>query len=212
MAEKTEQKTEQFHTVADLMSRYQLSYSSMREYARSKEAIINKNGKNMHKDGKELRFNGEAVRILDELRGYGILAENYDSPEKAKIAELERELDEARKFMAAAQAENSRQKDKIIKLLEDKELLQEGKNKSVELLATAESERKIAEAKLEAKDDKITELQNINNQKEAELKAQAEEIARLQAEFEAERKFRKMAEARAVREAQKSWWDKLWNR
>ena len=199
-------------TINDLMKRYGINRASMTEYAKAKIDIINKDDIHAKKAGKEWQFDAEAVRILDELRGYGVVVENYDTPEKAKIAELEEELEEARAFMAAAQAENSHQKDKIIKLLEDKEKLQEGKNKSVELLAAAESERKIAEAKIEAKDEKIVELQGVNHQKDIKIEAQADEIARLKAEFEAERKARQNAEARAEAEAKKSWWDKLCGR
>lgn len=199
-------------TINDLMKRYGINRASMTEYVKSKESVINANATNMRKNGKEWHLNSEAIRILDELRGYGIAVENYDSPEKAKIAELEKELEEARKFMAAAQAENSRQKDKIIELLEAKEKLIEAKAKSVELLAAAESERKIAEAKIEAKDEKIVELQGVNHQKDIKIEAQADEIARLKAEFEAERKARQNAEARAEAEAKKSWWDKLCGR
>ena len=194
-------------TINDLMKRYGINRASMTEYAKSKIDIINKDGVHAKKSGKEWQFNAEAVRILDELRGYGMVVENYDTPEKAKIAELEKELEEARKFMAAAQAENSRQKDKIIKLLEDKDLLQEGKNKSVELLAAAESERKIAEAKLEAKDEKLAELQAVNCQKDVKIEAQTEEIARLKADLEAEKLARQDAEAKAEAEAKKSLWD-----
>lgn len=199
-------------TINELMKRYGINRASMTEYVKAKINIINKDDIHAKKAGKEWQFDAEAVRILDELRGYGVVVENYDTPEKAKIAELEEELEEARAFMAAAQAENSHQKDKIIKLLEDKEKLQEGKNKSVELLAAAESERKIAEAKIEAKDEKIVELQGVNHQKDIKIEAQADEIARLKAEFEAERKARQNAEARAEAEAKKSWWDKLCGR
>ena len=45
-----------------------------------------------------------------------------------------------------------------------------------------------------------------------QLETQANEIARLRTDFEAERKARQDAEARAEAEAKKSWWDKLLGR
>lgn len=182
---------DKFWTINDLMKRYGINRASMTEYAKSKIDIINKDGVHAKKSGKEWQFNAEAVRILDELRGYGTVIENYDSPEKARIAELEKELEEARTFMAAAQAENSRQKDKIIELLEEKA-------EAVKLLACAEADRKMAEndvlrlsaveadlEKAEAdnklKADKIAELQATGERKEqaiSELEAKNAEVQR----------------------------------
>lgn len=182
---------DKFWTINDLMKRYGINRASMTEYAKSKIDIINKDGVHAKKSGKEWQFDAEAVRILDELRGYGVTVENYDTPEKAKIAELEKELEEARKFMAAAQAENSRQKDKIIELLENEK-------SNIRLLSAAESDLKIAEANKERQQKQIEE--------------QTEEFARLKAELENERKARLDAEAKAEAEAKKSWWDKLWSK
>lgn len=178
-------------TINDLMKRYGINRASMTEYAKAKIDIINKDDIHAKKAGKEWQFDAEAVRILDALRGYGVTVENYDTPEKAKIAELEKELEEARKFMAAAQAENSRQKDKIIELLENEK-------SNIRLLSAAESDLKIAEADKERQQKQIEE--------------QTEEFARLKAELENERKARLDAEAKAEAEAKKSWWDKLWSK
>ena len=186
-------------SVNDLMKRYNINRASLIEYAKAKENVINASAVNMQKTGKEWQFNSEAVRILDELRGYGIVIENYDSPEKARIAELEKELEEARTFMAAAQAENSRQKDKIIELLEEKA-------EAVKLLACAEADRKMAENDV-AIIKKTRELENetasseIERQK-MELSALKEERAVVKAEADMLRK--ELQEAQAALKAEKS--------
>lgn len=199
-------------TINDLMKRYGINRASMTEYAKSKIGAINKDGVHAKKSGKEWQFDAVAVKRLDELRSYGIELENYDSPEKAKIAELEKELEEARKFMAAAQAENSRQKDKIIELLENKEKLIAKEIETSRLIAGFESDKKITEAESKQKDIRIEELQADGQRKDAKIESQIEEIARLRADIEAERKAKQEAEARAETETKKSWWDKFWGR
>ena len=185
--------------INDLMKRYGINRASMTEYVKAKIAIINKDGIHARKAGKEWQFDAEAVRILDELRGYGTVIENYDSPEKARIAELEKELEEARAFMAAAQAENSRQKDKIIELLEEKA-------EAVKLLACAEADRKMAENDV-AIIKKTRELENeaasseIEKQK-VELSALKEERATVKAE--ADRLRKELQEAQDALKAEKS--------
>lgn len=186
-------------SVNDLMKRYNINRASLIEYAKAKIDIINKDDIHAKKAGKEWQFDAEAVRILDELRGYGIVIENYDSPEKARIAELEKELEEARTFMAAAQAENSRQKDKIIELLEEKA-------EAVKLLACAEADRKMAENNV-AIIKKTRELENeaasseIEKQK-VELSALKEERTAVKAE--ADRLRKELQEAQDALKAEKS--------
>lgn len=196
-------------SVNDLMSRYNINRASLLEYAKAKEGIINATAINMQKNGKKWQFNFQAVRILDELRGYGVVVENYDSPEKARIAELEAELEEARKFMAAAQAENSRQKDKIIELHEAKEMLLEEKAKNVKLLADFEATRKIAE-------DEKQRLLEINSKVEAELQAkenrlEVAENGRVEAEVRNGILQRELESTKAelAEEKNKSFWRRL---
>lgn len=193
-------------SVNDLMKRYNINRASLIEYAKAKIDIINKDDIHAKKAGKEWQFDAEAVRILDELRGYGIVIENYDSPEKARIAELEKELEEARTFMAAAQAENSRQKDKIIELLEEKA-------EAVKLLACAEADRKMAENDV-AIVKKARELENeaasseIERQK-MEFSALKEEHTAVKAEADMLRKELREAQAALAAEKSKSFWQRL---
>jgi hypothetical protein len=56
-------------TINELMKRYGINRASMTEYAKAKINIINKDDVHAKKAGKEWQFDGEAVRILDELRG-----------------------------------------------------------------------------------------------------------------------------------------------
>lgn len=201
-----------FWSVNDLMKRYNINRASLIEYAKAKENIINANAVNMQKTGKEWQFNSEAVRILDELRGYGVVVENYDSPEKARIAELEAELEEARKFMAVAQAENSRQKDRIIELLEEKTLLLEEKNEAKVLLTMAESERKNTEFVICKQREEIEAVQHEQRKASVEIEALREENANAKVEAEAIKK--KLYETRVAFSAEKnkSWWQKLLGR
>lgn len=207
-------------SVNDLMKRYNINRASLIEYAKAKENVINASAVNMQKTGKEWQFNSEAVRILDELRGYGVVVENYDSPEKARIAELEAELEEARKFMAAAQAENSRQKDKIIGLLEEKSLLLEESKEAARLLGKAESEHEKQQAEIEAerkaRQDAEARTQTVQTESKANLeramKAEntlQEERAAAKAEAEAIRKELKKANAALAAEKNKTFWQKI---
>ena len=196
-------------SVNDLMKRYNINRASLIEYAKAKENVINASAVNMQKTGKEWQFNSEAVRILDELRGYGVVVENYDSPERARIAELEAELEEARKFMAIAQAENSRQKDRIIELLEEKSLLLEEKNEAKMLLTMAESERKNTEFVICKQREEIEVIQHEQRKASVEIEALREENTNTKAEAEAIKK--KLYEKRVALTAEKnkSWWQKL---
>ena len=196
-------------SVNDLMKRYNINRASLIEYAKAKENVINASAVNMQKTGKEWQFNSEAVRILDELRGYGVVVENYDSPEKARIAELEAELEEARKFMAVAQAENSRQKDRIIELLEEKSLLLEEKNEAKILLTMAESERKNTEFVICKQREEIEVIQHEQRKASVEIEALREENTNTKAEAEVIKK--KLYETRVALTAEKnkSWWQKL---
>ena len=196
-------------SVNDLMKRYNINRASLIEYAKAKENVINASAVNMQKTGKEWQFNSEAVRILDELRGYGVVVENYDSPEKARIAELEAELEEARKFMAAAQAENSRQKDRIIELLEEKSLLLEEKNEATKLLADAESERKNTEFVICKQREEIEAIQHEQRKASVEIETLREENANAKAETETIRKQLREAEAALATEKSKSWWQRV---
>ena len=196
-------------SVNDLMKRYNINRASLIEYAKAKENVINASAVNMQKTGKEWQFNSEAVRILDELRGYGVVVENYDSPEKARIAELEAELEEARKFMTVAQAENSRQKDRIIELLEEKSLLLEEKNEAKMLLTMAESERKNTEFVICKQREEIEVIQHEQRKASVEIEALREENTNTKAEAEVIKK--KLYETRVALTAEKnkSWWQKL---
>lgn len=189
-------------SVNDLMKRYNINRASLIEYAKAKENVINASAVNMQKTGKEWQFNSEAVRILDELRGYGVVVENYDSPERARIAELEAELEEARKFMAIAQAENSRQKDRIIELLEEK-------NEAKMLLTMAESERKNTEFVICKQREEIEVIQHEQRKASVEIEALREENTNTKAEAEVIKK--KLYETRVALTAEKnkSWWQKL---
>lgn len=196
-------------SVNDLMKRYNINRASLIEYAKAKENVINASAVNMQKTGKEWQFNSEAVRILDELRGYGVVVENYDSPEKARIAELEAELEEARKFMAVAQAENSRQKDRIIELLEEKSLLLEEKNEAKILLTMAESERKNTEFIICKQREEIEVIQHEQRKASVEIEALKEEHTAVKAEADMLRKELREAQAALAAEKSKSFWQRL---
>jgi chromosome segregation ATPase len=200
-------------SVNDLMKRYNINRASLIEYAKAKIDIINKDDIHAKKAGKEWQFDAEAVRILDELRGYGIVIENYDSPEKAKIAELEKELEEARKFMAAAQTENARQKDRIIALLEAKETLLEEKAKADQLLACAAAERKMAEGDI-AIIQKTLELENkaANSEierQQVEINGLKEERATDKAVIESLQRKLQVTEAALNVEKNKTFWQRI---
>ena len=206
---------ERIWSINDLMKRYGINRASMTEYAKAKIDIINKDDIHAKKAGKEWQFDAEAVRILDELRGYGVAVENYDSPEKAEIAELKRELEEARKFMAAAQTENSRQKDKIIELLETKDKLLVERGETTKLLADFEANRKIAE-------DEKQRLLEMNSKAEAELQAKENRLAVaengrveaevrneiLQKELESTKSELESTKSELTKEKNKSFWER----
>ena len=158
---------EKIWSINELMKRYAINRASMTEYAKAKIDIINKDGIHAKKAGKEWQFDAEAVRILDELRNYGIAMENYDSPEKMEIERLKAELLNAEKYVLNAQEENrkclleiSALKDEIIRHIE-------ARQENMLLLNNAQSDIAI-----------------IQKTRELENEAASSEIERQQAEIE----------------------------
>ena len=187
-----------------LMERYAIRQQSLNEYIKNHLDELNADGEHAVKIGKAWQFDAEAIRILDKLRDFSdgsVVIYDYENPETVRANEAESQLGEALEVIKELR-QNIQRKDEALqsqaRTLELQAVRLEKAEKDTLLLSAAEADLKIAEA------DKCRQQQQIN--------AQAEEIARLRTDFEAERKARQDAEARAEAEAKKSWWDKLWGR
>ena len=187
-----------------LMERYAIRQQSLNEYVKNHLAELNADGEHAVKIGKAWQFDAEAIRILDKLRDFtdgSVAIYDYENPETVRANEAEAKLGEALKMIEGLRESNKRKDEALqsqARTLELQAVRLEKADNDALLLSAAEADLKIAEA------DKHRQQQQINSQ--------AEEIARLRTDFEAERKARQDAEARAEAEAKKSWWDKLWGK
>ena len=193
-------------SVNDLMSRYNINRASLLEYAKAKESIINATAINMQKNGKEWQFNSQAVRILDELRGYGVVVENYDSPEKAEIERLKEELYKAEQFMLNAQEANRKQLQEISDLKSEIINQLKASEANTALLNAAQGDLVVAQK------EKELAIEKANYEKErqqAEIETLKEEHAAVKAEADMLRKELQEAQAALAVEKSKSFWQRI---
>lgn len=173
------------YSMAFLMERYKIRQQSLNEYIKNHIDELNQDGIHARKVGKEWRFDGTAIRILDELRafaGEAVAIIDYETAETARIKELEQELEEAK-------AEIVRQKEwldsqalvvkKQLALLEANEIKIKKAENDALLLSAAEADLEKAEAENKQQADQIAELQA-----DGERKDQA--ISELEAKLNAE--------------------------
>lgn len=198
-------------TIQFLIERYEVRRQSLLEYTKNHISELNEDGVHARKFGKEWRFDEVAVSRLDELRGYlgaSVAIYDYENPETVRANEAEANLARALEKIAELEQSNKRKDDAL-----------QSQAKALELQATKleEADKKLKKAQADAllltaaeADLKIAEADKCRQQKQ--ISEQAEEIACLKAEFEAERKARQDAEARAEAEAKKTWWDKFWGK
>lgn len=87
------------YSMGFLMERYKVRQQSLNEYVKNHLVELNADGIHARKVGKEWRFDGTAIRILDELRnfaGEAVVVSDYETAENARIRDLEKELAEAK--------------------------------------------------------------------------------------------------------------------
>lgn len=172
------------YSAEQLAERYKISKVGLIKFVRTNLAEINKEGKNAYQAGSknEWHFTGDAVKIIDKLRGAGITV--IVGGDDARVIKLLEEVSSLKTVIAAQQQNQIKLQQQ---LLEERaahvELLEEQKE-SIRLLASAQ-------ASSEALTGRIDDLQARAERAEAERH-------RLQAELQ--------------REKDKSWWDRLWGK
>lgn len=179
------------YTMGFLMKRYQIRQQSLNEYIKKHIDEINQDGIHARKVGKEWRFDGTAIRIIDELRdfaGDSVVMNGYETAEELKIKELERLL--------------AGFKDKIDEL----EISLESREATIRIQADLIATTKEQNARLIGEKDKLLLL---TSQAEAEKQAQTERIESLEAENALVAERARLVEAELARERSKGFWEKV---
>lgn len=167
------------YTMKDLIEMYGMTRAGVGKSLKEHAEAINANGTNVWQEGtkNEWRLTEEGRKIWDELRKTSTTIVER-SAEAERITELLTENSTLKTKMLAIQAEVAVAYKKVAEMSENEK-------SNIRLLSAAESDLKIAEADKERQQKQIEE--------------QTEEIARLKADLENERK------ARLEAEAKKSW-------
>lgn len=180
------------YTMKDLVEMYGMTRAGVGKSLKEHSEAINANGTNVWQEGtkNEWRLTEEGRKIWDELRKTSTTIVER-SAEAERITELLEENSTLKTQMLAIQAEVAVAYKKVAEMSENEK-------SNILLLSAAESDLKIAEA------DK--------HRQQKQIEAQAEEIARLKADLETERKAREKAqsaEARLNEELSKGFWGKV---
>lgn len=176
------------YSAEQLAERYKISKVGLIKFVRTNLDEINKEGQNAYQAGSknEWHFTGDAVKIIDKLRGAGVTV--IAGGDDARVIELLQEASTLKTVIAKLQQQLLDERAAHVTLLEEQK-------ESIRLLATAQ-------ASTEALTGRIDDLQaraERAEQEREEVKKQAEaELHRLQAELQQERN--------------KSWWDRLWGK
>lgn len=176
------------YNAEQLAERYKISKVGLIKFVRTNLDEINKEGQNAYQAGSknEWHFTGDAVKIIDKLRGAGVTV--IAGGDDARVIELLQEASTLKTVIAKLQQQLLDERAAHMALLEEQK-------ESIRLLVTAQ-------ASTEALNGRIDDLQaraERAEQEREEVKKQAEtELHRLQAELQQERN--------------KSWWDRLWGK
>jgi len=132
--------------IKDLMKRYKVkSAGSLRTFISKHLAEINATGNHAVQTKNGWQFDSEAVKIIDDLRGYSI-ATVIDDLESEKINELQAEIDNLKTLLLISQS-------KVIKL-------QEELSEKQTALAEAQTSALLADNKKIALEGEISNLKN----------------------------------------------------
>lgn len=176
------------YSAEQLAERYKISKVGLIKFVRTNLDEINKEGQNAYQAGSknEWHFTGDAVKIIDKLRGAGVTV--IAGGDDARVIELLQEASTLKTVIAKLQQQLLDERAAHVALLEEQK-------ESIRRLASAQ-------ASSEALNGRIDDLQaraERAEQERDEIRKQADaEKHRLQAELQQERN--------------KSWWDRLWGR
>lgn len=176
------------YSAEQLAERYKISKVGLIKFVRTNLDEINKEGQNAYQAGSknEWHFTGDAVKIIDKLRGAGVIV--IAGGDDAIVIELLQEASTLKTVIAKLQQQLLDERAAHVALLEEQK-------ESIRRLASAQ-------ASSEALNGRIDDLQaraERAEQERDEIRKQADaEKHRLQAELQQERN--------------KSWWDRLWGR
>ena len=132
--------------IKDLMKRYRVkSAGSLRTFISKHLAEINATGKHAVQTKDGWNFDSEAVKIIDNLRGYSVSAV-IEELESEKIKELQAEIDNLKTLLLVSQS-------KVIKL-------QEELSEKQTALAEAQTSALLADNKKNALEGEISNLKN----------------------------------------------------
>lgn len=180
------------YSAEQLAERYKISKVGLIKFVRTNLAEINKEGKNAYQAGSknEWHFTGDAVKIIDKLRGAGVTV--IAGGDDARVIELLQEVSTLKTVIANLQQEQNKLHQRLEGEQSARIALLEQQQESIRLLATAQ-------ASSEALTGRIDDLQA-----RAERAEQERDEIRKQVEAEQHR-----FQAELQKERNKSWWDRL---
>ena len=149
-------------SINDLLERYNTkSAGSMRKFISRNLDKINADGEHARQTPDGWQFDAEAVRIIDELRGFNAVAV-IEEQESERIQELQTEIDNLKTLLLAAQNE----------LISSQKALQQKSD------ALIESEKKylLAENQTELEKHKRESDKKLSDERITELKSEIERL------------------------------------
>ena len=158
--------------INDLLKRYEIKSSgSMRNFVVRNLQKINADGEHAKQTPDGWQFDAEAVRIIDELRGFNAVAV-IEEQESERVKELQTEIDNLKTLLLAAQNE----------LISSQKALQKKSDALIESekkYLLAESKSEVAETKQKLSDERIAELKSETTELKSETTELKAEIKRL---------------------------------
>jgi len=152
-------------SISELLTRYNFrTASGFRKFIVKNLDVINADGEHAKQTPDGWQFDAEAVRIIDELRGFNAVAV-IEEQESERVKELQTEIDNLKTLLLAAQNE----------LISSQKALRESEKKYL----LAESKSEVAETKQKLSDERIAELKSETTELKSETAELKSEIERL---------------------------------
>lgn len=165
-------------TMKELAGHFGVSIQTMTEYVKRHLDEINADGSHAALRAGKWAFDAEAVRKLEELRGFGI-AGVMEAVESKKVRDLEIMVDNLQVALLHAQEDAKTAYQQVADAERERRLLAEAQADQVAELATLRERAAAQIEKLSAQQDEIQRLRQEADQLREEVKRHQEDQSRL---------------------------------
>lgn len=165
-------------TMKELAGHFGVSIQTMTEYVKRHLDEINADGSHAALRAGKWAFDAEAVRKLEELRGFGI-AGVMEAVESKKVRDLEIMVDNLQVALLHAQEDAKTAYQQVADAERERRLLAEARSDQVAELATLRERAAAQIEKLSAQQDEIQRLRQEADQLREEVKRHQEDQSRL---------------------------------